>query len=1220
MAIGDEKVTIRIDVKADTAAIDRVRQKLRQLCREADDCADTFERYSKSVDDSSESHKDLDRNSTNTSKKLRQMGKEANKLANILKTSYKFAFIGAGIETAALALALSSVNGLLATGRFLVRTYHYAMSGMAKAAAAAGVALATVASAQRQFVAAQATGRYGGSFKASSQGLRTLQGDARLASLGLSTLSGAFAAASKNAKVTGGTASAIAGLMDFAVASGDIEKGASAVATLVSLVQKGGAGGKGVLEAAKQLGPEFEKAFTTATKGGKATSEELMKLFSSGELAKQAGLAGGFAATQGTLLGQLKAFMTNMQVMFADLGMRFIEPMQRAFEEVRRIMTRTVTQLMPVLDEFAREKFIDKLVNGVDVIAKFLVKLMQDYVPTTQNFFSKMSSAWDKLTNGFERFGRYLRQFSAASKIINKFLGQLLGAIGRGFKTNFENFAELLVENQDEFDKFGNKLGDLITSIFNLFKAIRTAFMDALPYITTVVTAIESLVNAFSRLFGLFGSSMGGFGSFLMLLAPFFLPGGGKFRGGVKKKMGGMGAAGKAGAIATAMALIGLGSAGGEGFTQGMMDIAGPAFLAKAVLPKRYGTAGAVAAGGTALAGKATDFAYQKGGRGASTATGALTYGATAAGTAAILAAPLNSVPIVGQGLYVGAIVIAGIAGAIYGGIKGWMKDGEYKKKARDAARLFVDEYSDLVESAFASNDYRNVERAMSGFSANAKAMSETQIKSGTALNEATELWAKESVKYEQVLKLMSSRTNDLVQITGTSTDEVIALANSMEVDLSNSLLSLQDVLAATGVAVERFGRDFNNEFTNTFGTAVAGIRTGADILNAPIVINEAAEALREAALSDTLTTEGLAGGLETLFQQQLLLSGGDPLEAYRQLIADIGAVPGTGGQFSIAGNVFNDPDGKIRKAMLDAGLGTMAGGAFEVLQTDLASMAAQNLISGAAGVGRTLGVDVNQLTTMLSRMRPDDLINLMDTLRQGPAFREQAIQPKTGLPYGQTFEQQLANLLNEDILAKLEPDYSEEQKTRDSIAKFEGAVGGFRNSTDTIFAEAVNKFDLAVDKIGGTNDTASPRSNIVNTLGAHSRFDMAIAGSRRITSGYRTWGLGSMSSDHASGRAYDLVGQNLGLYQMAVRANGGFAEFHGGTAGRHLHVVPNTSSPIGDATSPYMGQPMMMSSAGGSTVVNMTVNASPGMDVNALASEVMYRLEKETKSRQERY
>ena len=93
MAIGDEKVTIRIDVKADTAAIDRVRQKLRQLCREADDCADTFDRYSKAVDDSADSHKDLDRNSTNTSKKLRQMGKEANGLARILKTSYKFAFI-----------------------------------------------------------------------------------------------------------------------------------------------------------------------------------------------------------------------------------------------------------------------------------------------------------------------------------------------------------------------------------------------------------------------------------------------------------------------------------------------------------------------------------------------------------------------------------------------------------------------------------------------------------------------------------------------------------------------------------------------------------------------------------------------------------------------------------------------------------------------------------------------------------------------------------------------------------------------------------------------------------------------------------------------------------------------------------------------------------------------------------------------------------------------
>jgi hypothetical protein len=86
-----------------------------------------------------------------------------------------------------------------------------------------------------------------------------------------------------------------------------------------------------------------------------------------------------------------------------------------------------------------------------------------------------------------------------------------------------------------------------------------------------------------------------------------------------------------------------------------------------------------------------------------------------------------------------------------------------------------------------------------------------------------------------------------------------------------------------------------------------------------------------------------------------------------------------------------------------------------------------------------------------------------------------------------------------------------------------------------------------------------------------------ALTGKRTVTSSYRTTGLGSINSDHVTGRAYDLVGQNLGQYQSLVRSTGGFAEFHGVNKARHLHVVPGSGA-MGDNGMPVartLQQPM---------------------------------------------
>lgn len=77
-------------------------------------------------------------------------------------------------------------------------------------------------------------------------------------------------------------------------------------------------------------------------------------------------------------------------------------------------------------------------------------------------------------------------------------------------------------------------------------------------------------------------------------------------------------------------------------------------------------------------------------------------------------------------------------------------------------------------------------------------------------------------------------------------------------------------------------------------------------------------------------------------------------------------------------------------------------------------------------------------------------------------------------------------------------------------------------------------------------------------TMAAHNRH-MATVSGVSILSGVRGHNLGSTGSDHASGRALDLVGRGTNNYARAVKAAGGYAAFHGSGSSRHLHAVPNT-------------------------------------------------------------
>jgi hypothetical protein len=170
----------------------------------------------------------------------------------------------------------------------------------------------------------------------------------------------------------------------------------------------------------------------------------------------------------------------------------------------------------------------------------------------------------------------------------------------------------------------------------------------------------------------------------------------------------------------------------------------------------------------------------------------------------------------------------------------------------------------------------------------------------------------------------------------------------------------------------------------------------------------------------------------------------------------------------------------------------------------------------------------------------------------------------------------------------------------------------GLKYNTET--GELKPPDDTSTPRAGQIGDTTT--SKLSQTMGRHAAMNGQLTGKRTITSSLRNYALGSPSSDHATGSAYDLTGQNLGQYAKLVHANGGFAEFHGSIANRHLHVVPGPG--VGDTTSFRPVSSVATGSGGTTNYYSIEINganASP----EAIANMVMAKLKDQERSRRER-
>jgi hypothetical protein len=1187
----NENVTIRIRIRADTKEIDRVQKKLNDLCKQADRCNDTFKNLGRTFDDNNKTLNKTDKSVTSTTRKLDLLSGAGKVAANIFGKAFKFALIGAALETAALAIALSSVNAFLKTGTALAKGWNATVRGLgvASANAAAGVLtlVAAFTAAQRQFVAAQTTGRYGGSFLDASRGLRTLQSDSQLAVFGLQSLTGAFSAASKNARVTSQTVAGLRGLADFAVASGDLEKGLASAANLVSLLQSGkAAGGADVLSAAQELGPEFEKAYKNVLSTGKKTNEDLLKIFASGELAEAAGISGGFAAIQGTMMGQLKIFATQMQVMFADLGGYFLEPLQDAFHEITRIIRRTVVSISGNLAGFARGTFIDVVVGSMEKLSDFLGLLFNEYLPKTQEVLDNFINGWKRfssaISGSFEKFNAFLKSFSDASAEINKFFGTIFRAIGGSFSDNFGAFADLIMENRDEFQKFGEELGKLIRSIFNLFGEIRRMFFDALPAINGLVNAITQLVEGFTSLLTILRAIPGTLGSIVSIMAM-----GGLLAMGTKT---GRGAAGRAGAAAP--------------------GIFGKLGMSTGAAGKMLPALGIGIAGASLTSGISQDLMYSKG-KGTGIAASVGGYAATGAAIGTMF----------GPGI---GTAIGAVGGAIIGGLVGWFQSGSAKKEIGKAGAALATNYVEGLDKLIASGYVGEAEDLLGQAEQFILDQSKNYHESAKFSEEGLAALATQGEATRKKIDLFNRRINDLARITGKSEKEIIETARALDINLSSELTTLQSVLQETGWSVAKFGDEFNASISSAFGEALGFLDQERMKIEVPKAVDEAFAS----AIAGGFERTALLDFLEQATVAAQVYGEGDPLKAFDMMY-----------QMLVEGTAFSEPG---TRGFGQEGAFVAAGGRDLVLEMlgsagvggAIIDQVVSNVLSSASALGTIVDADTirSQLTTMATS-DPAKFLKAADVLRTPGVFESAfATGRQTGPFSGMMAVEEVLGVAGfSDIALSVAETATEQQRIYEQTVN--NVVTPFSTAVD-LFNTAVGQFALKLKEELGADepqrtrnartgrrpggDSSSPRRNLVDTLAAHSSATSNIAGKRSITSGIRDYGLGSPSSDHRFGRALDITGQNLGLYKSAVESSGGFAEFHGSAGTRHLHVVPNSNA-VGDSSVPYMGASGSSASIQSNDSYSIVVNAASGQDAKEIAEEVFNRIQRSQRNSRER-
>lgn len=1294
--MAESTVTIKIEVNADTRAIDRVQRKLAALSAQSAMTGKKFDDLDSSVNKNNKSIQEMGQGLTNAQKKLNSTNKFAQAFGKTIQSVSKLGLKAFAISLGAAGLALVAVNAAFVAGTAIVKAYRYTMSGlfqvMAGAGASAVAVLSALAAGQREYNAALQASRYGGGaggLKESATQMRSLTSDTRLAVLGAEALNGAFAAISRQTRVTGTIQQAMVAMGNFAAASGDPAKAFTAAGEFIGqLVSKGKLTAE-VINAAGQIGPEFERAVKDAQKRGITSSDAFLKALVGGDLGKE--VAGQLDLVNQTLFGTFKRNFQLIKEQFADFGQPLLGPFTQAMEKVALTFRRTFAVNSGLFAQFAGGTFVDVITNGIDKLGFWATKMFTEYLPRVEGMFGRISGFFDSIGDGWNRFLDVIRPLREGGKILTDTFGPALKTIFGGFGSGLYSLNDLITENKDEFLQFGQALANLFKQIGELFGKLREAVVKLLPFFTKLINGLASVIGMLGDVVGMMTGmgSIGSAGALGLLGLGYFKAGdmaksktgktGGKFgrfaraAGPVRAGGGGMLGGSTAGVVNITASTVylngpvagagaprpggpppvvpGSGPGGGSGGARGRSpvmagggwgmaamiglpllagaygdrpggdalrmgaNIASMTTMASALGMKlpglaagAQGTLGGALAYAAPLAGGAIAGNYASNmaiGRMANVSGGTMTMGSVAAGAGAgALGGAAMGAAIGAFGGPIGAGVGAAL-GLIAGGIMGWVNSGKVKKQSRQAAEGLVENFTSPVEEMISSGNLEGANDLLNQMNSHANEL-RGQVGHVESFNKKYEEQA--AILRDQVAEATEIQTENLdllATATGLSTDKIRTLADEMGMNL---VATIDDVGAAiealTGYQVLKPGA----ELTSFVGNEVA--RAVYDSLNAPIIQQEKTDAMYGA--GRTIQDIVLGGGqvdqataakyLMSAFEYELA-SGADAGQAIANMTGRLGFGGGMYGEgFQFAG---------MEQTLAPLFVSMITGIARSLGEGDLVGSLLATASTGILGstdnqMGINIPASVDAVRSSFQTMSPEEIVAYLDSLR---SFSAAAGSGAYSQNPKQTEEAQMANIESAITSRGL---VVQNQIVNQTASWWQTILNLARTRI------ATDPGQPPTDNLGNpTGDTTSSR--LKRTLGRHRFYDSNLVGKRMITSAFRTNNLGSMNSDHLTGNAYDLIGQNLGGYAAMVNRSGGFAEFHGRGGGRHLHVVPG-ETPVGDTMAPIPSLAMGGSSNTVSNSYSFQINGGPNATASDIADEVMTRIYRKQRSEKERY
>jgi hypothetical protein len=437
-----------------------------------------------------------------------------------------------------------------------------------------------------------------------------------------------------------------------------------------------------------------------------------------------------------------------------------------------------------------------------------------------------------------------------------------------------------------------------------------------------------------------------------------------------------------------------------------------------------------------------------------------------------------------------------------------------------------------------------------------------------------------------------------LKDMSGKSGAEIEVLAKKMGVDLYDATLKTSDIVEKLGLTMVKTAKEMKEA---NIDVSLSAIATGFDEIikrvQAPEIYDE-----RGTALGDTIR-----GGGDTLsvlnalraFQESSIGMTDNPITDFYAQQRQIGTLANPGDLFK-PGGAFADINPadfftpEVTEALTKTSTETEKG------LISNASAQVQGMLGGMGRYGNT-----TKMNEAISKMSAENRERFLSDVESGifqitdpfanmtdaeakKLYTSKGAKSKAHYQ-GMLLNQQFANygVTNAGLIVRAQDTdqtnaVAKEMKTASTT--FKEAVEKFSRDMSTAFGPEAAKPEWwskeAMKEIMQT-DTTTPRGGVVGdttssrlsqTMDRHKAINSSIPGKRSITSSYRTYGLGSLNSDHVTGRAIDLVGQNLGSYAVATRNAGGFAEFHGSGAGRHLHAVPGPGA-LGDTLTPASNQ-----------------------------------------------